>query len=185
MPTFLDTNGHAHTLRDQDDVVLYDGERIPIMSNLSQIIKDWTKAVMVACPEDTLEFSRDYFAKLAMQGRQSRALVGETQGGSKLALSAGKVYRSLPVDMQERIEHIFMAFDAGESGSINKADVFDSLKQARARAEGRSTLGGQPPAPQRTTRPREARVHALATRGGRAPPPSLACPPAVADRLLL
>ncbi|KAG8471123.1 hypothetical protein KFE25_009544 [Diacronema lutheri] len=129
MPTFLDTNGHAHTLRDQDDVVLYDGERIPIMSNLSQIIKDWTKAVMVACPEDTLEFSRDYFAKLAMQGRQSRALVGETQGGSKLALSAGKVYRSLPVDMQERIEHIFMAFDAGESGSINKADVFDSLKQ--------------------------------------------------------
>jgi hypothetical protein len=135
---FLDRNGKKHNLRGQDEVVLYDGERIPVMSNLSQILKDYTKAVMVSQPRDALAFSHVYFKDLAMQGRQARALPSATTGGSKLALSAGRAYRSLPIHMQERIEQIFMAFDADESGSINRHEFFEMLVKVRA---GRAAKG--------------------------------------------
>lgn len=132
MPAFLDRSGHKHELRSQDEVSLYDGERIPIHSDLQQILKDFTKAVMNGHPSDVIAFSADYFKTRAMQGRQARALGGDKQGGSALALKAGRAYRGLPVDMQERIEQIFLAFDADESGFINRSEFYEMLKQVGA-----------------------------------------------------
>jgi hypothetical protein len=130
--TFLDRAGRPHSLRDPEEVMLYDGERIPIMSNLTQVLKDYTKAMMVASPADAVVWSAEYFGGLANRGRQDRALPSHAAGGSKLALSASAAYRNLPVDMQERIEEIFSAFDADESGTINRSEFFDMIKQVRA-----------------------------------------------------
>jgi hypothetical protein len=73
--TFVDKSGNSHTLRSQENVLLYDGERIPIMANLGPILKDWTKAAMThfkddANPKDAVAFSHIYFKALALQSRQ-------------------------------------------------------------------------------------------------------------------
>lgn len=75
--TFVDESGSAHNLRAQEDVLLYDGERIPIMADLGPILKDWTKAAMThfkddAHPKDAVAFSHAYFSALALQGRQKQ-----------------------------------------------------------------------------------------------------------------
>ena len=79
--TFVDTKGENHSLRAQESVLLYDGERIPIMANLGPILKDWTKAAMThfkddANPKDAVAFSHTYFAALAAQSRQKRPSAG-------------------------------------------------------------------------------------------------------------
>ncbi|KAJ1632376.1 hypothetical protein T492DRAFT_989116 [Pavlovales sp. CCMP2436] len=132
--TFLDRAGRPHSLRSAEEVSLYDGERIPLVANLTQVLKDWTKAVMVAGPqaESLVAWSAEYFGELAKQDRQDRALPSHSTGGSELALSASKAFRSLSIEMQERIEEIFSAFDADESGFINRSEFFQMIKQIGA-----------------------------------------------------
>ena len=79
--TFVDPKGHAHHLSAQENVQVYDGERIPIMANLGPILKDWTKAAMThfkddANPKDAVAFSHAYFAALALQSRQQQPSTG-------------------------------------------------------------------------------------------------------------
>lgn len=100
--------------------------------------QDWTKAVMVAQPSDTLAFSHEYFTKLSLQGRKKgdSTIQGDAKGGSnltmsQLAMSAGKVYQSLPIPLQARIEEVFSACDTDGSGAISKAEFFKTIQQVR------------------------------------------------------
>lgn len=49
------------------EVALYPGERIPMLPGLSDIIKAYTKAMMVSRRSDVLEFSREFFANLSRE----------------------------------------------------------------------------------------------------------------------
>lgn len=126
--TFVDHRGKEHPLLPPTDDMLYDGERIPLHRDLQQVLKDYTKAVMAERPTNVAEWSAEYFAVRARESAR--------QGSPSAALlrSAPPQFRRLPVEVQDRVCDVFLAYDRDKSGFINKQEFWTMLKEVRGAA---------------------------------------------------
>jgi Regulatory subunit of type II PKA R-subunit len=62
-----------------DQEPLYSAEQIAVPDALPQILKDWTKEVIRASPQDIIAFSADYFARKL---EERKAATGGAKAGA-------------------------------------------------------------------------------------------------------
>lgn len=65
-----------------DQEPLYSAEQIAVPDALPQILKDWTKEVIRASPQDIIAFSADYFARKLEEKKVASGGSGGAKAGA-------------------------------------------------------------------------------------------------------